>query len=136
MGLGLVRGLGFTVGGMASSSAHETHGLLVIGKDSGDMAAALADVVEMGGGVAIRDGGRLTARAELPLGGIMSDRDMPGTVQMMADFNSVLRSRGAPWPDPLLPVVFMCFTSILHLRITCSGVFDVRAGRIIYNGAG
>lgn len=135
MGLGLVRGLGFSLGGLASSVAHETHGLLVIGARPDDMASALNAVLAMGGGLAAYDGGRELGRAPLPLGGIMSDQDMKTTARMMAEFNDLLRGRGAPWPDPLLPVVFLPFTSILHFRITYSGVYDVRAGKIVFNGA-
>jgi len=135
LGLGLVKDLGFNIGGLASSVAHEAHGLLVYGSDPEDMAAALNVVLEMKGGLAAVEGGRELARAPLPLGGIMSDQDLAGTARLMSGFLELLRDRGAPWPDPLLPMVFLPFTSILHLRITYGGVYDVRAGRIVFNGA-
>jgi len=135
LGLGLVKDLGFNIGGLASSVAHEAHGLLVYGTDPHDMAAALNLVLDMKGGLAAIEGGRELGRVPLPLGGIMSDQDLAGTARLMSGFLDLLRARGAPWPDPLLPMVFLPFTSILHLRITYSGVYDVRAGRVVFNGA-
>ena len=131
----LMRGYGASVGGLASSIAHETQGLLVVGNDPADMAAALDTVVAMKGGLAVVEGGREMARVELPLGGIMSAGSLEETHRHLSMLEDLLRSRGAPWAQPVLPLVFMTFTSILHYRLTYSGVYDVRRRRVVYNGA-
>ncbi len=133
-GLGLVRNLGFRVGGLASSVAHETHGLMVLGSSPRDMSLALASLKEMNGGLTVWDSGRELLRIPLPLGGIMADLSLAETAATMDKLDSLLRGKGSPWPGPLLPVVFLSFTSILRLRLTCTGVYDVRTGRVVFNG--
>ena len=51
-GLGLVKGLGLKRGAMASTVAHDSHNLLVVGMDDASMMTALQAVVEMRGGMA------------------------------------------------------------------------------------
>lgn len=135
-GLGLVRGLtGENFGALASSTAHDCHGLLTLGADPADMAEAMNRVVDMKGGVVIMDKGREVLRIPLPLGGIMADLDFQAVADLMGRAAGFLRARGAPWPVPLLPAIFLSFTSILQYRLTHSGVYDVRRGEIIFNGA-
>jgi len=134
MGLGYVRGLGLdgkTV--MASSVAHETHNLLVAGADDREMAAAANDVVRMRGGVVIRHDGETVFSLPLPVGGNMSDLPMASLGARLVTAREILRKLGASLSDPLWTFGFLSFTSILHLRITISGVYDVKRGEILYN---
>ncbi len=65
---GAMRGQGFVQGfcsglsGLASTVAHETHGLLVMGQRATDMARAAEDVLEMGGGISMVREGIVQAR--------------------------------------------------------------------------
>ena len=67
-GSGFVRGVGANVGGIASSVAHDTHGLLVLGFDENDMALAGNSVLAFGGGIVLVDRGRMVFEFKLPYG--------------------------------------------------------------------
>ncbi|NLY50645.1 MAG: adenine deaminase, partial [Firmicutes bacterium] len=57
MGLGFVTGFGFTAGAVASTVAHDSHNLLIVGTNEADMALAGNTLAQCGGGmVAVRDG--------------------------------------------------------------------------------
>lgn len=132
-GRGFVTGLATRLGGLASSVAHETHGLLVLGADPEDMAAAANEVIAMGGGVVLVEGGDIRARLPLALGGICSTAGVPELAGQVAAFNQALAERGCPTEYPLWTMGFLSFTSVLRLRITYSGLYDVKTRRIVFS---
>ncbi len=74
VGLGLVKGVGLKQGAIASSVAHDSHNLVVVGASDGEMRAAVAAIVEMGGGLVVVAGGQVRAACPLPIAGLMSER--------------------------------------------------------------
>jgi adenine deaminase len=118
--------------GLASSVAHETHGLMVVGGREADMALAANHVLETGGGVTLVQDGRVKASLPLPLGGICSTESVPALARRTEDMNDHLRQAGC-WTDyPLWTLGFLSFTSVLGVRITPSGVYDVKKREIIF----
>ena len=61
-------------GAVATTVSHDTHNLVVFGREPRDMAAAANAVIASGGGVAVAAGGKLRAIVELPIAGLLSDR--------------------------------------------------------------
>lgn len=131
-GKGFVRGIGADIGGIATTVAHETHGLLVIGHNDTDMATAANKVLEIGGGVVLVDKGEVIDLLSLPNGAIMSDLRIGELALKLEDMNKTIRNRGSSLDDPLWTLCFLTFTSIVELRITVSGVYDVRKGEIVF----
>lgn len=133
VGRGFLTGYCAGLGGIASTQAHDTHGLLVVGQRFKDMALAANDVLKMGGGVSLAHGGEVKARIPLPIGGIASKREIPELANEIIEMNQVLGDLGSALDNPLWTLVFLSFTSVLQLRITYSGVYDVRKGKIIFS---
>ena len=73
IGIGFITGYGLKRGAVATSVAHDSHNLIVIGTNDGDIAAAANAVREMGGGLVIVDGGKVLEALPLPIAGLMSD---------------------------------------------------------------
>ena len=133
VGRGFLTGYCAGLGGIASTHAHDTHGLLVVGQRFKDMALAANDVLKMGGGISLAHGGKVKVRIALPIGGIASKKEIPELANEIIETNQVLRNLGSPLDNPLWTLVFLSFTSVLQLRITYSGVYDVREGKIIFS---
>jgi len=134
MGIGYVHGFGLDRDTqIASTVAHETHNLMIMGADDAEMAKAANEVVRMGGGFVIRSKGETLYRWPLPVGGMMSDRSMEEIAKALLDLRRLLQQKGSKLSDPLWTYGFLSFTSILRLRITISGVYDVQKGIILYN---
>lgn len=131
-GYGFVRGIGAKVGAIATTVAHETHGLLVFGLDDDDMALAVNTVLDMKGGIAIADGGKILHTFALPFGGTMSLLPVAELGPALKGMNDLMRSLGSTLDDPLWTMGFLTFTSIVELRLTVSGVYDVRKGKIVF----
>jgi len=131
--LGLVTGFGARLGAISSTMAHETHNILVLGFDDRDMARAVNEVLKMGGGLVIVNRGKVLGRLALPVGGLMSDKPVPALAREMARFVQVLRGLGCTLEDPILTLSFLSFTSLIELRITLAGIYEVKTGKILYN---
>ncbi len=131
-GCGFLSGFGAKIGGIASSIAHETHNLMVIGGNDRDMAIALDRVIRIKGGIVLVNRGRIVHEFPLPIGGIMSSLPIRELAREVEKLKSVFREFGRPLEDPIWTIGFLSFTSIVEVRITLSGVYDVKRGRVIF----
>lgn len=131
-GQGFVKGFCPGLGGLAASISHEVHGLMVLGQNPEDMAQAASQVLDMQGGVALVRDGQVRARVPLALGGICSLNSVVQVAGELSDLHQELWDLGCKLPYPMWTFGFLSFTSILALRITYSGVYDVRSAEIVF----
>ncbi len=120
---GLLRGFGLTRGAVASTVGHDAHNIIVTGRVEADMQVALAAVAAGGGGVAVVEEGKVTARVALPVAGLLSDRRAP---EVAAEMEALKRA----WAVLGLLLPFMGFnliplSVIPELRITDKGLVTV-----------
>jgi adenine deaminase len=125
VGLGMVRGMGLKSGAMAGSVAHDHHNIIAVGVDDESLHGAVAEVVRMGGGLAVAQGGRVLARLALPVGGLMSDRPMEEVRQGLEEVISAARALGSEMHDPFMALSFLGLEVIPSLKITDLGLVDV-----------
>ncbi len=125
IGRGFVRGFGFKKGAIASSVAHDSHNLIVVGTTDADMTAAVRGVIETGGGLAAAWDGRVQAHLPLPLAGLMSNEPLDRVRHLMDGLLAAAREMGAKPSDPFMALSFLALPVIPELRITDKGVFDV-----------
>lgn len=131
-GKGFVRGIGTDIGGIATTVAHETHGLLILGFDDDDMAMAGNTVLRMGGGIVLVERGEVLHALSLPQGATMSDLQIKDLARELARVNDIMKSKGSRLDDPFLTITYLTLTVIIELRITVSGIYDVKKGEIVF----
>jgi adenine deaminase len=125
VGLGLVKGVGLKRGAIASSVAHDSHNIVVIGASDADMHAAVAAIADMGGGqVAVADG-QVQAACPLPIAGLMSDRPLEEVRDQVAALTAAAHTLGCTLPDPLMTISFLALPVIPALKLTDKGLVDV-----------
>src|SRR6218665_31894 len=74
----LVSGFGYDVDcAVASTVAHDSHQMIVVGTNREDMAIAANKLGEVGGGAIVVSKGKVLALVELPIAGLMSDESAP-----------------------------------------------------------
>ena len=126
VGVGFVRGFGFKRGAIATTVAHDSHHLIVVGTNDGDMLQAVRVAVEMkGGGVVIREGETL-ATMPLPFYGLMSDQPLHRAAEAFSRVHAAVRSLGSSLHDPLMQLSFLALPVIPALKITDQGLVDVK----------
>lgn len=134
--LALLRGLPLWDGALATTIAHDSHNLIVAGRDPEDMAAAVREVARMGGGVALAVGGEIVARVRLPVAGLMSDAPVEGIAAEVRAFNDVARGLGLGGASPVLAISSLALPVAPFVRITDRGVVDTLMQEYIDMGVG
>jgi len=83
------------------------------------------------GGVVLVDGDRVVWELPLPLGGVMTDVDLPGAAQRERELVRHLTARGYPFHDPFFTMLFLSADFLPAGRLTPLGVWDVKAARVL-----
>ncbi|MEW5720685.1 MAG: adenine deaminase C-terminal domain-containing protein, partial [Chloroflexota bacterium] len=125
--VGIVKDLGLRVGACASSFAHDSHNLLVIGRDADEMRAAANAVREMRGGVVVVRDGAVIARLPLPVFGLLNDAPLAETTRVFESVENALRDLGVQHQRPFLMLSLLALTVSPRFKFSDKGVVDVEA---------
>ena len=131
LGLAFIKGFGLRRGAIAGSVAHDHHNLAVIGVDDRSMMTAARAIVEMGGGLAVAEGGELLAQLPLPIAGLLSEAPIE---RVRADYDRMIaaaRELGSGLGDPFMVMSFMGLEVIPKLKLTDMGLVDVEAFELV-----
>jgi adenine deaminase len=126
IGKGLVRGFGLKQGALASSVAHDSHNIVCVGCADQDIFVAVKGIENMGGGLAAAKDGEILARLPLPIGGLMSDRPLGEVARGWDEMRRVAKALGCTLDEPFMAMSFLALPVIPELRITDTGLVDVR----------
>jgi|UniRef100_A0A7C5EQU8 adenine deaminase len=125
MGLGLVQGFGLKRGALASSVAHDSHNLVVVGAEEADMLKAAEHVAHLRGGLAVVAAGRVLADLPLPIAGLLSLDPLENVAQAYRRLKEAYRSLGGELEDPFMALSFLALPVIPELKLTDRGLVDV-----------
>lgn len=125
IGVGLVKGFGLKRGAMASSIAHDSHNIIVVGAEDGDMLAAAKEVERVQGGLAVVAKGKVMAALPLPIAGLLSDESLETVVQQLRGVETAAAELGCSLASPFSTLSFLALPVIPHLRLTDLGLVDV-----------
>ena len=131
VGLGLVKGFHINKGALASSVSHDSHNLIVVGKDKKSMENALSKIAEMGGGMVVVEGNHILAALALPVAGLMSPRTAAEVASDHEALEAAARSLGCNLPAPFMTLSFLALPVIPELRLTDMGLVDVNAFALV-----
>ncbi|MCD6235623.1 MAG: adenine deaminase, partial [Thaumarchaeota archaeon] len=127
IGKGFIKGLGPERGAAASTVSHDSHNLVVLGRDLDDMAVAANYLVKVQGGVVVVDGGKVLASIELPVAGLMSEEPLEAVAEKFRKVREALREIGLRDHPYAPPLFFLALPVIPAAKITDKGLFDVIA---------
>ena len=129
--IGVIKDFGLRAGAVASSFAHDSHNLLVVGREANDMASAANAVRDMGGGVAaVRDGKRI-ATLHLPVLGLLSDAPIGEIEQEFDALENALRDLGVRHARPFLMLSLLALSVSPNFKFTNKGVMDTEARKLL-----
>jgi adenine deaminase len=126
-------GLGLKNGAIASSVAHDSHNIIVVGDDDSLMLKAVKALKECGGGYCIVDGrNEETLCLPLPVGGLMTGSPANEVRDRLETLLKRARQLGVPEDlDPFITLSFMALPVIPSLKITDKGLFDVNSFKFV-----
>jgi adenine deaminase len=123
---GFVSGFGYT-GRMAIAStvAHDSHHMIVVGTDRAAMAAAANRLAEVGGGVTVWKDGDEIALVELPVAGLMSDSPATEVAAKAQAMVAAMAACGCTLNNAYMQHSLLALVVIPELRISDLGLVDV-----------
>ncbi len=112
--LGVLEGWSSWRGAIATTVAHDSHNLVVFGREPADMTAAANALIGCGGGMAVAADGRVKALLALPVCGLISDAP---AVEVAAGFAALKAAadRIVDWQPPILT-----FKAIVGASLACN----------------
>jgi adenine deaminase len=131
LGVGLVKGFGLKRGALASTVAHDSHNLMLVGVDEEDMVTAASHLVNLGGGLAVVAAGRVLADLPLPVAGLLSTAPLAEVARSHGRLREAYRSLGGILDDPFMTLAFMSLEVIPALKLTDLGLVDVNQFRVV-----
>jgi adenine deaminase len=127
-----VSGYGFTAPcAVASTVAHDSHHLIIVGTDESCMAMAANRLTETGGGqVVVRDG-KIIGEVQLPIAGLMSNERADVVAHKAASVLEGFKACGCELNNPNMQLSLLGLVVIPELRISDKGLVDVTRFEII-----
>ena len=110
---------------MASTVAHDSHHMIVVGTNKDDMALAANRLGEVGGGVVIFSKGKELALIEMPIAGLMSDERAEIVAAKADKLTAAMRSLGCSLNNAYMQHSLLALVVIPELRISDVGIIDV-----------
>ncbi|OKY77741.1 MAG: Adenine deaminase AdeC [Candidatus Methanohalarchaeum thermophilum] len=124
MGLGFVKGFGIKDGATASTIAHDSHNLIVVGSNEKDMAAAANILREINGGIVVVKKGKTLAKLKLPIAGLMSQKTVKEIYKEMKEIKKAWSKIGCKLQSPLPTLTLLALPVLPELRITDKGLIN------------
>ena len=124
IGKGFVNGFNLKCGAIASTVAHDSHNMIVIGTNDFDMYTAAVALIKCQGGKVVVKDGEIISQLPLPIAGLMSDKEFDFVVEKCDELNKAAHSIGCKLEDPFMTMGFLSLPVIPELKITDKGVFD------------
>lgn len=118
-----VHGFGLKEGAIASSVAHDSHNIVVVGTESQDMAHTVNSILKHGGGLAAAVRGNCTT-LKLPVAGLMSTETASEVSSGLSSLQNLVKAMGCEMKSPFMALSFMALLVIPHLKISDMGLFD------------
>ena len=127
IGLGLVENFGLEGGAIASTVAHDSHNIVVIGDNDEDMLIAINEVSRAGGGITICSNSKVLKTLELPIAGLMSDLSIERVGGILSEMLEISyeRLKVNKNIEPFMTLAFLALPVIPEIKITDKGLFDV-----------
>lgn len=131
IGKGFVKGFGLKSGAIASTVAHDSHNMIVIGTNDEDMFKAVKELVKSQGGKVIVKDGEVVAKLELPIAGLMSDESADVVLEKAQKLKDGEKIIGCSVSEPFMTMAFLSLSVIPELKLTDKGLMDVMQGEFI-----
>ena len=132
IGIGYLTGYGLKSGAVATSVSHDSHNIICVGENDGDMAFAANRIAQNKGGIVVVRDGKILAELPLEIAGIMSGQPLEAVNTLLENAKAAAYALGVSRDiDPFMTLSFMALPVIPTLRLTTRGAIDVNTQQYI-----
>lgn len=130
-GIAHIKGFGLKEGAIASSVAHDSHNIIVVGCSDEAMAEAANLVIDAKGGVSAVSS-KSSHLLPLAVAGIMSEKDAFKVAQEYENIDRFVKEElGSQLDAPFMTLSFMALLVIPDIKLSDKGLFDGRSFHFI-----
>jgi adenine deaminase len=130
--VGLVSGFGFTVScAVATTVAHDSHNIIVVGTNDSDMAMAANELARIGGGQIVIKEGQILGCVELPIAGLMSVEHAEVVAKKAGTVLDGIKACGCKLNNPNMQISLLALVVIPEIRISDLGLVDINRFQFI-----
>lgn len=130
--MGFVSGFGFTSKcAIASTVAHDSHHMIVVGTDEASMAVAGNSLARSGGGQVVVKNGKVIGKVELKIAGLMSTQKADMVAKKAESILKGFKACGCKLNNPNMQLSLLALVVIPELRISDRGLVDVTQFKFI-----
>lgn len=127
IGVGLLDNYGLKNGAIATTVAHDSHNLILVGDNDKDMLLAARELDRVQGGYTLVREGKVQATLELPIAGLMSNGERQQLTDKIRELTHIAYSMGVNANmDPFIALSFLALPVIPEIRITDLGLVEVK----------
>lgn len=120
---GFIRNFGFKNGAIASTVAHDSHNIIVVGTNDQSMCRAVNLLIQNKGGLsAVQD--EISKVIALPIAGLMSDLSCEEIGKTYAEIDAFVKNMGCQLSAPYMTLSFMALLVIPNIKMSDLGLFD------------
>lgn len=131
VGIGFLQGYGLKSGAIATSVAHDSHNLIVVGTNDEDILTAANAVREQKGGIAIARDGKILGELALPIAGLMTPEPIEVVDTKLKHLKFIASQLGVSQGiDPFMTLSFVSLPVIPKLRLNGHGLIDCENQRL------
>ncbi|WP_081777916.1 adenine deaminase [Lachnobacterium bovis] len=127
IGVGYLRGFGIKHGAIASTIAHDSHNIIVIGTSNQEIEYAVNKLIEQEGGVVVTKNNQICDSISLKVGGLMSEESGEIVMDKLDKLYETMKKEVGvkEGVDGVMSLAFMALSVIPEIKITDMGLFDV-----------
>jgi adenine deaminase len=118
-----IHGFGLKNGAIASSVAHDSHNIVVVGTNNEDICEAVNLIIKNKGGISIANG-KQQSILKLPIAGLMSDLPGEEVAQQYIQMDRMSKELGSKLSAPFMTLSFMALLVIPKIKLSDLGLFD------------
>jgi adenine deaminase len=124
--MGFVSGFGFdSKCAVASTVAHDSHHMIVVGTEEESMAVAGNSLAKSGGGQVVVKNGKVIGQVELKIAGLMSNEKADVVAKKTETLLKGFQACGCKLNNPNMQLSLLALVVIPELRISDKGLVDV-----------
>ncbi|MFN8525477.1 MAG: adenine deaminase C-terminal domain-containing protein [Chloroflexota bacterium] len=131
--VGVLKGLGIHTGAHGTTVAHDSHNLVIAGRNAEDMLLVATELAASGGGHCLVNNGKVIAKIALPLAGLMTPHPVEEVSPLVEHYNASAASQGviAGTRSPMLSLAGIALPVIPEVKITNLGLVHVTSQEFI-----
>jgi len=132
IGIAYIKGYGLKKGAIATSIAHDSHNIIVVGANDEDIVLAVNELRKLSGGMVVSSEGKILEKLPLKIAGLMSDINPIKVINKLNILKEEAYKLGVSKDiDPFMTLSFLSLPVVPKLKITTLGVVDVEKNLIL-----